>query len=271
MDILIDRYLATLREPASLRAARADLQTFARWWEHERGRAFDPTQLLEKDITAWVRYRQDVEERKPATINRGLSTLRRFGDWLVAERLLSENPAKGIRDLPLEERSPRSLPDDAVDAVLRAVQAEEDKAIRLRDGALLALLAYAGLRSQEACDVQLRDLDLDGGNLIVRRGKGRKARRVPLHSNAVTLLRRYLRELRCPDGLPGIGSDAEREPLLVAQDRTKPGHPFVPGMSTRLVRHRIDVLCRRAAEQLRAAAKKEPRLERAGQLLQMAA
>lgn len=271
MDTIIDRYLATLREAASLRAARADLGTFSRWWENQRGRAFDPTQLLGKDITAWVRQRQDVEERKPTTINRGLSTLRRFSEWLVAEHLLSENPTKGIRDLPLEERGPRSLPDDAVDAVLRAAQTEEDKALRLRDGALLALLAYAGLRSQEACDVQLRDLDLDGGNLIVRRGKGRKARRVPLHSDAVTLLRRYLREQRCPQGQPAIGSDAERELLLVAQDRTKAGHPLVPGMSTRLVRHRIDALCRRAAEQLRAAAKKEPRLERAGQLIQMAA
>nr|WP_255604488.1 tyrosine-type recombinase/integrase [Oscillochloris sp. ZM17-4] len=271
LNATTDRYLATLREPASQRAARADLATFARWWEEQRGRAFDPTQLLAKDISAWVRHRQDDEERKPATINRGLSTLRRFGEWLVAERLLRENPAKGVRDLPLEERGPRSLPDDAVDAVLRAVQAEEEKHIRLRDGALLALLAYAGLRSQEACDVQLRDLDLDAGNVIVRLGKGRKTRRIPLHSDAVNLLRRYLRELRCPDGLPAIGSDAEREPLLVAQDRTKLGHPLVPGMSTRLVRHRIAILCQRAADHLRAAAKKEPRVERAGQLTQMAA
>ncbi|MBX0328191.1 tyrosine-type recombinase/integrase [Oscillochloris sp. ZM17-4] len=270
LNATTDCYLATLREPASQRAARADLATFARWWEEQRGRVFDPTQLLAKDISAWVRHRQDVEERKPATINRGLSTLRRFGEWLVAERLLRENPAKGVRDLPLEEHGPRSLPDDAVDAVLRAVQAEEESHIRLRDGALLALLAYAGLRSQEACDVQLRDLDLDAGNVIVRRGKGRKTRRIPLHSDAVALLRRYLHELRCPDGLPAIGSDAEREPLLVAQDRTKQGHPLVPGMSTRLVRHRIAILCQRAAEQLRAAAKKEPRVERAGQFTQMA-
>ena len=270
MDATIDRYVATLREPASQRAARADLATFVVWWEQQRGRAFDLSQLIAEDITAWVRHRQDDEERKPATINRGLSTLRRFGDWLVAECLINENPAKGVHDLPLEIRGPRSLPDDAVDAVLRAVQAEEEKVLRLRDGALLALLAYAGLRSQEACDVQLRDLDLDAGNVIVRRGKGRKTRRIPLHSDAVALLRRYLRELRSPDGTPAIGSDAEREPLLVAQDRTKQGHPFVPGMSTRLVRHRIAVLCQQAAAQLRAAAKKEPRLERAGQLTQMA-
>lgn len=267
---LITRYLETLREPASHRAVRADLRIFSAWWEEQRGRTFEPTQLLTKDVTAWVRHRQDVEERKPATVNRGLSTLRRFCEWLIDEQIIHDNPMRGVRDLPLEDRGPRSLPDDAVDAILRAVQNEADKALRLRDGALLALLAYAGLRSQEACDVQLRDLDLDGGSVIIRKGKGRKARRIPLHSDAVTLLRRYLRELRCPDGLPDIGSNAEREPLLMSQDRTKPGHPMEPGMSTRLVRHQIDRLCHRAVEQLRASAKKEPRLERVGQLLQMA-
>jgi integrase/recombinase XerC len=220
------RYLLTLQEPTAQRAARADMGMFVRWWEGQRDRVFEPTQLLTTDIVAWVRHRQDVEERKPSTINRGLSTLRRFGDWLVAEALLSENPAKGIRDLPLDEQGLRALPDDAVDALLRAVQVEAEQSIRLRDGALLALLAYAGLRSQEACDVQLRDLDLDGGSVVVRRGKGRKSRRVPLHSDALALLHRYLPDLRCPAGMPAIGSDAERECLLVAQDRTKAGHPL---------------------------------------------
>lgn len=39
VDSAIDRYVATLREPASQRAARADLATFARWWEQQRDRA----------------------------------------------------------------------------------------------------------------------------------------------------------------------------------------------------------------------------------------
>ena len=48
----------------------------------------------------------------------------------------------------------------------------------------------------------------------MRSGKGRKARRVPLHPDAVRTLERYLL-IRCPTGLPAVGSDAERAPLLV--------------------------------------------------------
>jgi integrase len=63
--------------------------------------------------------------------------------------------------------------------------------------------------------MQLRDLDLEGGMLTVRSGKAGKARRVPLHLDAARLLRRYLELVRCPEGLPALGSDQERERLLV--------------------------------------------------------
>jgi integrase len=62
----------------------------------------------------------------------------------------------------------------------------------VRGEALLALLIYTGLRAQEACDVQIRDLDLEGGTLTVRHGKGGRMRRVMLNAEAIALLRRYL-------------------------------------------------------------------------------
>src|SRR5947208_3649769 len=66
----------------------------------------------------------------------------------------------------------------------------------------VVLLIYAGLRVQEACDVQLRDVDLAGGTVTVRSGKGGKARRLPLHPDAQRLLLSYLNEVRCPAGIP---------------------------------------------------------------------
>ena len=40
------------------------------------------------------------------------------------------------------------------------------------------------------------------------------------------LLRRYLERVRCPGGLPAIGSDQEREKLLVGSDVTRKGSPY---------------------------------------------
>jgi len=112
-----------------------------------------------------------------------------------------------VKDVPTEPLAPRSLPAEAIDALLRAARAEQDPILRARNEALLALLIYTGLRVQEACDLQLRDLDLESGTITVRSGKAGKARRVPLHVDAQRLLRRYLGSVRCPTGMPTIGSD----------------------------------------------------------------
>jgi len=222
--------------------------------------------VVDRDLRDWKQKRQQVDGVAPATINRGLSTLRRFCTWAVEQKLLSENPMTGIEDIASTPRSPRSITDQAVDALLRAARSESDLRLRLRDEALLTLLIYAGLRVQEACDVQLRDVDLAGGSVIVRSGKGGRARRLPLHPDAQRILQRYLSEVRCPSGIPPIGSDQERESLLVGMQITVVERPLVPGIKTRVVRQRITNLGRQAANQLREAAKREQNLERVERL-----
>jgi len=103
-----------------------------------------------------------------------------------------------VKDVPTEPLAPRSVPPQAIDALLRAAGAEQSAILRARDEALLALLIYAGLRVQEVCDLQLRDLDMGSGTVTIRSGKAGKARRVPLHPDAQRRLGRYLDVVRCP-------------------------------------------------------------------------
>jgi site-specific recombinase XerD len=271
---LLDQYLAWLqaqgRAPATQRAARADLRHLRHWWATKHGRPLDFTQLLERDLRDWRLARQQSDGAAPSTINRGLSTLRQFCRWAVDQGFLPANPTQALADLPTNPLAPRSLADEAVDALLRAAGTQRLPWRRLRDQALLALLVYAGLRSQEAVAVQIRDLDLAAGTLIVRRGKGGKGRRLPLHPYAQRLLDAYLQELRCPLGLPTLGSDVEREPLLVGMDRTRPDSPLRPGIQTRLVRLRVQQLGVQAAAHLRTTAQRETDLTRAHELEQWA-
>lgn len=176
----------------------------------------------------------------------------------------------GLAEVPTAELSPRGLPHEAVDALLRAAGREPSDFLRLRDQAALALLVYAGLRVQEVCDVQLRDLDLAAETITVRSGKGGKARRVPLHPDAKRLLAAYLDQVRCPAGLPAIGAEEEREALLLGQEVTKPGQPLRPGITPALIRHRVRVLGRQAGERMQEHAKRELDLLRADELRQAA-
>jgi integrase/recombinase XerC len=124
------------------------------------------------------------------------------------------------------------------------------------------MLLYAGLRVQEACDLQLRDLDLGGETVTVRSGKAGKARRVPLHVDAQRLLRRYLESVRCPEGLPTIGSDQERELLLVGIAMTMKGQPMKVGITQRVAQRTMQQLGHFAAQQLRTEAKREQNITR---------
>ena len=256
--------------PATLKALRSDIRNFIVWWEKARERLFALQHLAARDIRQWQQHRQQIDGVSPKTINRNMASLRRFCQWAVDQRLLPDNPAAGIQDIHQETLSPRFLPEKAVDALLRASRTIKDPRLRLRDQAMLALLIYTGLRSQEVRDLQLRDIDLDGGSITIRRGKGNKARRVPLHSEAQSMLRQYLLEVRCPAGLPAIGDEAEREPLLLGLRRTMAQHPMQGGIETRVIRKRIKHLGQVAAAQLQAEANKTTDIQKAKQLLQSA-
>lgn len=72
------------------------------------------------------------------------------------------------------------------------------------------------------------------------------------------MLSRYLQEVRCPEGLPSIGSDQERTPLVVGMQRAVAGRPLVPGIKPRVARQRIAQLGQIAAAQLEEAATRAP-------------
>lgn len=136
-----------------------------------------------------------------------------------------------------------------------------------KSSSVLVLLVYAGLRVQEACDVQLRDLDLAGGTATIRHGKAGKARRVPLHPEAQKMLQLYLEQGRCPTHhFPVAGSEQEREPLFARRDMAQAGQPLQAGITQRLVQRLVEELGRSAAARLNAEAQKERNLEHSERL-----
>ncbi|MBA3468470.1 MAG: tyrosine-type recombinase/integrase [Herpetosiphonaceae bacterium] len=269
MEIIVqylDHLAANGRSPATIRATRADLRQVATWWETTHRQPWTMALTSDRDLRRWQRSRQVDDGAAPATINRALSTLRRFCVWAASQGHMVDNPTAGIHDVATEPMGPQALPDVAVDALLRAARQQPDPR-RSRDEALLALLIYTGVRAQEACDVQLRDLDLRAGTLTVRSGKGRKARRIPLHPDAIRLLDHYLTQVRCPCGLPALGSDDERTRLLVRIDPATVGRPLTPGITARGVGKVVQRLGCHGAQLLRDSTAKLADLQRIDELM----
>lgn len=171
MDTTINEYLDYLqsqgKSAATLRATRSDLSGFQQWWEQTTNRSFQVTHLVSRDIRRWQQERQQIDGAKPSTINRGLSSLRGFCRWAMENGRYTYDPTEDIGEVTTPDLSPQGMSDAAIDALLRITAREPDSVQRHRDQAALALLVYAGLRIQETCHLQLRDLDLAGGMITI--------------------------------------------------------------------------------------------------------
>ena len=80
--------------------------------------------------------------------------------------------------------------------VRRLMKAMGRSTTGVRNRALTVVLWRTGLRCQEAVDLLLRDIDVDGSKVHVRKGKGGVARSVPIDASAMTYVELWLARRR---------------------------------------------------------------------------
>lgn len=144
----------------------------------------------------WLSMLESERTRAPLAVSTQalyLSTVRCFFRDLEAQHLLLQDPARGV-PLPKHRRLPRPLSERDARQLMTAP--DPMSAQGRRDRALLELLYGTGLRLSECVHLDLQDLDLVSGTLLVRDGKGRKDRYVPLSGEALKAVDLYLRESR---------------------------------------------------------------------------
>ena len=131
------------------------------------------------------------------SVARKLSALRQFYRYLLLDRHIASDPTLNI-DTPKQWKVlPKSLAREEVEALITARPSaalrknRNSSAIELRNRAMLEMLYAGALRVSEVAGVQLEDLKLDMGYVLVR-GKGDKERIVPLGAPAQQALKAYL-------------------------------------------------------------------------------
>ena len=207
MNREIDRFLASpALSEATRRAYRVDVREFATWLDR-RG-----TGLQDVDVRALADYAAELGRARPrklapATIARKLAAVRAFLRHALGKERVPDASFAPRRPLRLAD-APRP---QEVDRELEALEGEGPLAVRNRT--LVELVYSAGLRSQEAVDLDLADVDFDQ-ELVHVRGKGGKERVVPLGEEASHRLAVYLREAR-----PELAHGAENALFLSARGR----------------------------------------------------
>jgi integrase/recombinase XerD len=120
---------------------------------------------------------------------RALVATRRFVRHLQASGRLQGDPLQGVGAPRMEQRLPRLLRAEEMEALLGATS--DASPFDLRDRAMLEVLYGAGLRVSELVGLPLGAIDRRRGVIRVV-GKGRRERIVPLGEPAVAALDAYL-------------------------------------------------------------------------------
>ena len=182
------RYLRSERGLAenTVAAYGRDLDRFGRWAADSR--LNDHLRPTLRDLSRYLSFLHD-EKLAPPSIARHLVALRTFYKYLRLEERTDQTAVDLLGSPKLWQRLPQVLSPDAVDALL-AAPTPNDR-FHLRDRAILETLYATGCRVSEVVELQVADVQLDGGYLKCT-GKGNKQRVVPLGRPAVAALREYL-------------------------------------------------------------------------------
>jgi site-specific recombinase XerD len=184
----VEAYLNTQRGITADRYRHA-LKDFAAWYRGTYGEEPEPNLLTDEEAREWRAHLAGVKKYAAATVNVRLSALKG-----LVRHAGGRLELRGMRKVqqPVEPLSGREL-----GRLVRAVEQHEwgPDWMPLRNAALVALMARAGLRVGEVVWLDLEDVALNerSGWVTIRQGKGLKERRVPLSVQARKALADYLK------------------------------------------------------------------------------
>ena len=195
-------------------AALEQVQRFGQYQAKERRLSAHTSSNYARDLHALIRYcdsqgltdwpaldhaqvrlfaaRSHAAGLAPRSVQRRLSAVRSFLNFLIREDVLKRNCALEVRAPKGQRRLPVTL--DA-DTMGRLLEIPADDPLATRDRAIMELLYSSGLRLAELVGLDLQDLNAADRTVRVL-GKGSKTRVIPVGRKALTALSAWLKQRR---------------------------------------------------------------------------
>lgn len=236
LEILMQEHLDSLRVRSysehTVRNRLVHIRFFIQW-AYEHGLR-EPHEITRPVLERYQRYlffyrKKNGEPLSFRSQHARLVPLRVWFRWMTRQNHILHNPASEI-DLP---RLGRTLPKNIFSVPeIEQVMLQPNPAdpLGLRDRAILEVIYATGLRRIEMVNLKLFDLQLDRGLVVVRQGKGKKDRYVPIGERASAWLQKYIHEAR-----PQLALDPDDLTVFL----TAEGEPFSRDHLTFVVREHI--------------------------------
>lgn len=189
----------------SIKSYKADLEKYKKYLN--KLNINDPRKIKREDITEFT-----FSLRKTlavGTISRILSSVKNFHQFLLREKIISNDPSSLIEAPKLDKKIPSFLSPEEVLKVLKSPNLKRNQGLRART--ILEIMYASGLRVSELVELKTQDVNLEVG-FIKCRGKGSKERIIPLGNAANHFIKRYIEEVR-----PKLLKEKQSAYLFLAQ------------------------------------------------------
>jgi integrase/recombinase XerD len=187
--------------------------------------------ILERYQRHLFYYRKaDGEPLSTSSQHARIIPIRHWFTWLVKQGHLLYSPATDLELPRLEKRLPK--------AILSAHEAERvlavpdiGNAMGLRDRAILETFYSTGMRRMELVNLSVHSIDLERGTVMIRQGKGKKDRMIPIGERALAWIEAYKERAR-----PELVSGRDDGTLFLSNL----GQAFVLDRVTQLAKDYVD-------------------------------
>jgi len=135
-----------------------------------------------------------AQEKSAMCTQHMTSVLRSFFRFLILTQQIKEDLANIVPSVANRKKTsyPDVLSPEQIDMLLKSC--DRNNALGMRNYAILILMASLGLRASEVCNLNLSDINWDGGKIVIR-GKGSEMR-LPIFNELGKALVAYLKHGR---------------------------------------------------------------------------
>jgi len=218
--------------PRTVENRESYLAFFIQWCE-QRSLLY-PQEITKPILERYQRHLFHLRraDGKPLTFRSQHSRLvpvRGYFKWLTRQNVLLYNPASELELPKLEHRLPRHvLTLSEAETIMNLPDVRD--VLGLRDRAILETFYSTGMRRSELVNLAIFDMDTERGTILIRQGKGKKDRMVPVGERAAAWIQKYLYEAR-----PGLVVGPDEGALFL----TNTGEAFTPNRLSQLVRNYV--------------------------------
>jgi len=175
------------KQPATIESYCRDAQGFLDYLQRMR---LDLSQIEASTLLAYQDYlRSDLDERDNS-VRRAVIGVRQFFRFLYETQLIKASPFDCVPIPERDETLPKNLVSELVDALIQAAANGRPTFKAARDTAIVAVLAFEGIKANELIALRWSDLLSDGVVTSLHIG-GARARAIKLCANSVEFLNSY--------------------------------------------------------------------------------